>query len=143
MPRSYPFTWEAISEDEKAEKRKFFDNDNSMEVDMIRSTPGDVFMPSSYEKMAERIYNMELRPDDIWVVTYPKCGTTWSQVNHQDSFWTPSIPCVLLSFSRRLSGRLSTASTPSPARSSTSSRGAPSLRSPQLWNAGQCRRKPG
>jgi len=37
-------------------------------------------MPKGFEEVAERIYNMEIRPDDIWIVTYPKCGTTWTQV---------------------------------------------------------------
>ena len=26
----------------------------------------------------ERVKNMEIHEDDIWVVTYPKCGTTWA-----------------------------------------------------------------
>ena len=32
------------------------------------------------EKAAKKIANFELRADDIWIVTYPKCGTTLTQV---------------------------------------------------------------
>ena len=37
-------------------------------------------MPKRFvEKYAEKIYHMEVHHDDIWVVTFPKCGTTWTQ----------------------------------------------------------------
>uniref|UniRef100_A0A336MTB3 CSON003751 protein n=1 Tax=Culicoides sonorensis TaxID=179676 RepID=A0A336MTB3_CULSO len=32
-----------------------------------------------YIPMAEKIKNMEVYDDDIWVMSYPKCGTTWTQ----------------------------------------------------------------
>lgn len=28
---------------------------------------------------AKRIKNMDVYDDDIWVITFPKCGTTWTQ----------------------------------------------------------------
>ena len=31
------------------------------------------------QEYLDRLKDLELYPDDVWVVTYPKCGTTWTQ----------------------------------------------------------------
>ncbi len=33
------------------------------------------------EEVAKEVFKFELRPDDIWIVTYPKCGTALIQVS--------------------------------------------------------------
>ncbi|EZA54169.1 Sulfotransferase 1C4 [Ooceraea biroi] len=37
------------------------------------------FMPYKYAEKGEKIYNFETRPDDTWIVTYPRSGTTVTQ----------------------------------------------------------------
>ncbi|XP_019556955.2 luciferin sulfotransferase-like [Aedes albopictus] len=36
-------------------------------------------MIETYLPLADRIKNFQVYEDDVWVVTFPKCGTTWTQ----------------------------------------------------------------
>ncbi|CAG4988484.1 unnamed protein product [Parnassius apollo] len=45
----------------------------------VRVGPKGYFLPHKYKQEASNIYNMEVRPDDIFVDSYPRSGTTWTQ----------------------------------------------------------------
>ena len=47
---------------------------------MVLSPECGVYMPERFLDIAEEIYNFEVRPTDIWIVTFPKSGTTVIQV---------------------------------------------------------------
>lgn len=38
-----------------------------------------MLLAKKFENFYEEIKNVEVFPDDIWVISYPKCGTTWTQ----------------------------------------------------------------
>lgn len=41
---------------------------------VVRGDPGGFVLTSKYARHADDIYRFQLRSDDVWVVTFPKCG---------------------------------------------------------------------
>ena len=76
---TFPFKGREYSSKELETKLRYYDKDSSMLKALIFE-PMKIYLPRTYNNVAERIYNFKIRPDDIWIITYPKCGTTWTQV---------------------------------------------------------------
>ncbi|KAL7647185.1 UNVERIFIED_CONTAM: hypothetical protein RMT77_002443 [Armadillidium vulgare] len=45
----------------------------------IKMQPGDYYVPKGFLKYAERYYNFEIKPTDIFQFSFPKSGTNWLQ----------------------------------------------------------------
>ena len=71
-----PLKWGEISPEEKQRVKAAWPVSNIN--DLVRYENGFV-IPRAYTEIADKMYNFPLREDDIWIVTYPKTGITWTQ----------------------------------------------------------------
>ena len=78
----YPHKWRLLTQEEELDSS---DHDQGkMQTMTVVGDEDGLRMPKLFtEACAEKIYNMKVCDDDIWVVTYPKCGTTWTQVKNK------------------------------------------------------------
>ncbi|XP_066994996.2 luciferin sulfotransferase [Anabrus simplex] len=63
----------SLGEQFRTSNRRFYSKGS------VRVSPSDCILPVRYKQFADRIKNFEVREDDVWIITYPKCGTTWTQ----------------------------------------------------------------
>ncbi|XP_063893476.1 sulfotransferase 1C3 [Helicoverpa armigera] len=72
------FPWEIknVTEDEDKTIKKYY---KDYVRPFIRVGPKGYIANAGYGDHAAEIYNLEVRPDDIWVTTFSRSGTTWLQ----------------------------------------------------------------
>ena len=99
MTNPYPFNWKKVSDEEKSHRAKFWTAKNSKAVEPMISTPMKIYMPLAFDNgnTPLMIWNMEPRPEDIWLISYPKSGTTMTQ----ELLWQMSRGCNIDSVEAR------------------------------------------
>ncbi|KAF2357214.1 Sulfotransferase domain [Trinorchestia longiramus] len=74
------FSGGRIAEELPAEQQEAYKKDFPGTLGKIfRIKPCGTIVTEAYKYFDEDIYNFKFRPDDVLVMTYPKCGTTWTQ----------------------------------------------------------------
>lgn len=64
--------------DEKVTSR--LDEIFSVKDALIKVNPGGVLVPPKYKELGDNIWELNVRPDDVWAVAYPRTGLFYSFV---------------------------------------------------------------
>ena len=72
--RTTPF-----SAEETARMKQLYDPFVKYGQTYLRTIPGNYVFPAAYEKYKDRLKNWQIRESDIYVLAFPKNGTTWTQ----------------------------------------------------------------
>merc|ERR1711953_1073918 len=51
----------------------------SFALGFIKLQPYNQMLPRCFLQYQKQIKEFQSRPDDVWVASFPKCGTTWTQ----------------------------------------------------------------
>lgn len=65
---------------EKSLTKLFQEHFPSYTEGLVRGDPGGFVLSPQYARNAEQLRNFEPRSDDVWVVTFPKCGNIDSTI---------------------------------------------------------------
>ncbi|CAD6225909.1 GSCOCG00005789001-RA-CDS [Cotesia congregata] len=50
-----------------------------VQTSFLRVEPGNCLLPPQYVTLGKKIRDMEIYPDDVWMVSYPRTGSHWAQ----------------------------------------------------------------
>ncbi|XP_023934547.2 luciferin sulfotransferase [Bicyclus anynana] len=74
--KDFPFVIEQL---DPKENEEISENIRGYKTEFIRIGPKKYFIMKKYASVAEAIYNLPPKPEDTFVITYPKSGTTLTQ----------------------------------------------------------------
>ncbi|XP_060807908.1 luciferin sulfotransferase-like [Amyelois transitella] len=77
----YPFEIKRVSLEQagRNERNGFTEKVSEHSKYFIRTGPHGYLMPQALEPYLPKIYNMDIRSDDVFILTFPRSGTTWTQ----------------------------------------------------------------